>query len=138
MYDHINTVNNQKSHFRFALVLCLCTALWFALGGVIKVWVASSTGKTIEIVVCSGSGIKKIHVSLSGAEQAAPETTFKHCGNAPMALSADEWSTLKHLAYVAPSTANVLRFVQSPSVHTSWLRNGRPPPGRAPPAIFSA
>lgn len=131
-------MRHNKSHFRLALALCLCTALWFALGGVIKIWVAKSSGKTIEMVVCSGSGMKKIQVHLSDSASADTEKTLKHCGNAPLALSTEEWSTLKHLAYVTPATTNAASFEDSPAVHISWLRSGRPPPGRAPPAILAA
>ncbi len=121
-----------------ALALCLCTALWFALGGAVKVFIAKSSGKTIEMVVCSGAGVKKIYVTVSGAEPASHEVSLKHCSNTPMALATKEWSTLEHLAYVAPNTASVLHIATSAPIHRNWLRDGRPPPGRAPPALFTA
>lgn len=135
-YNHSNTVNHKPLHFRIALILCLCTALWFALGGVIKVLIAKSSGKTIEMVVCSGAGIKKIYVQVSGLEHASSEVSLKHCSNTPMALATKEWSTLEHLAYVAPDTSSVIALAPSAPVHRSWVRDGRPPPGRAPPSSF--
>lgn len=121
-----------------ALALCLCTALWFALGGAIKIFIAKTSGKTIEMVVCSGAGIKKIYVTVPAGEPATHEVSVKHCGNAPLALTTEEWSTLRHLAYVAPNTPSALHFTEGVPGNRSWLRNGRPPPGRAPPALFTA
>jgi hypothetical protein len=112
--------------------------MWFALGGALKVFLAHSSGKTIEMIVCSGAGIKKVYVNLPSAEQVNHEVSVKHCSNTPLALSTKEWNTLEHLAYVAPDTQSTLHFAQGLPVHRNWLRNRRPPPGRAPPAHLTA
>ena len=131
-------MQQKHPHFRLALALCLCTALWFALGGALKILIAQSSGKSIEMVVCSGAGVKKVYVNLPGAEQAGQEVAVKHCSNAPLTLTTKEWNTLEHLAYVVPDTQTALHFTSELPVHRNWLRNGRPPPGRAPPAPFTA
>jgi hypothetical protein len=124
--------------FRLALFLCLCTALWFALGSTLKVWVAHANGKTIEMVVCSGAGIKKIYVNVSGAEPAEHEVSLKHCSNTPLALLAEEVDTLQHLAYSQPITPATWHWSDGLRIERDWLRNGKPPPGRAPPAFLTA
>ena len=130
-------ISNTKP-FRLALLLCLCTALWFALGGTLKVWVAHAGGKTIEMVVCSGAGIKKIYVNVSAADSAGHEVSLKHCSNTPLALLAEEIDTLKHLAYPQPTTPATWHWSDGMRIERDWLRNGRPPPGRAPPVFLTA
>jgi hypothetical protein len=124
--------------FRLALLLCLCTALWFALGSTLKVWVAHSSGKTIEMVVCSGAGMKKIYVTMLGADPASHEVSVKHCSNTPLALMTEEVNTLQDLAYTQPTTPATWHWSQGLRIVRDWLHNGKPPPGRAPPAFLSA
>ena len=129
---------HASKHFRFALLLCLATALWFACGSTLKVWIAHSSGKTIEMVVCSGAGVKKIYVTVSGAQDTSHEVSVKHCSNTPLAVTTEIFNTFKHLAYSPPTTPATWQFSDGLQVDRNWLRNGKPPPGRAPPAPFSA
>jgi hypothetical protein len=131
-------MSQHTKPFRLALLLCLSTALWFALGGTLKVWVAHASGKTIEMAVCSGAGIKKIYVNVSGTEPAGHEVSLKHCSNTPLALLAGEIDTLQHLAYAPPTTPATWHWSDGLRIERDWLRNGKPPPGRAPPAFLPA
>jgi hypothetical protein len=131
-------MKNMLASRRWAISLCLFTALWFSLGGTLKVWLAQASGKTIEIVVCSGSGIKKISVSAHGSSDTSHEVTVKHCSNAPLALPTPEPNILAHLAYANPKTAITWHWAQDLNVMPNWLSSGKPPPGRAPPLSFLA
>jgi hypothetical protein len=134
----VNKMHQQTKSFRLALLLCLCTALWFSLGGTLKVWIAQANGKTIEMVVCSGAGIKKIYVKVAGSEATNHEVSLKHCSNTPLALMAEEVNTPEHLAYAQPVTPTAWHWNDGLRIERDWLRNGKPPPGRAPPAVFTA
>ena len=124
--------------FRTALILCLCTAVWFALGGTLKVWIAHASGKTIEMVVCSGAGIQKIYVNVPRSDSASHEVSLKHCSNAPLAIVTEAVDLGKHLAYQTPVTPTTWQPSDGTRINLDWLRNGRPPPGRAPPAPRTA
>jgi hypothetical protein len=131
----ISTNLTSASLWCFA-TLFLCTAIWFALDAMIKIWVAKSTGKTIQKITYSGAGMKKIQVPLPDSFSASAEKTFKHCGNAPLALTTKKCRKLTHLDCVMPATTNAASLRNSPVVHIDWLRSGKPPPCRAPPEIF--
>jgi hypothetical protein len=125
--------------FHTALLLCLSTALWFAMGSTLKVWIAHANDKAIEMVVCSGAGIKKIYVNVvANHEPASHEVSLKHCSNTPLALMTEPIDTLKHLAYAQPITPATWHWSDGLRIERDWLRNGRPPPGRAPPAVLTA
>jgi hypothetical protein len=128
----------SRSQFRLIWAFCLCTALWFALGGTIKVLFASGAGKTIEMVVCSGSGVKKIYMPISSSADAGHEVSVKHCSNTPLALVREPFDTLKHLAYALPSMHAKWQLIDEAQVVTDRSHNGKPPPGRAPPRSLSA
>jgi hypothetical protein len=123
----------RPSSYRFALLLSLLTALWFSLGGALKVWVAASKGQTIEIIVCSGAGLKKVHVQLQASGDASPEVALKHCGNAPLALMPKEVDTLANLSYSMPQSRAAWHWLEDAGQKHEWFRSGQPPPGRAPP-----
>lgn len=127
-------MNSNRSYFKLASALCLCAALWFAFGGVIKLLVAYSQNKPIEMVVCSGAGMKKIYVQASG-ETVSPEIVLKHCSNTPMALMPSEWEMPKNLAYASPRSQSIIALANIAPDARRWLQNGRPPPGRAPPSL---
>ena len=90
------------------------------------------------MVVCSGAGIKKIYVSVSQPGSADHEVTVKHCSNTPLAIATEETSTLQHLAYPKPITPTLWESSDATQISRDWLRNGKPPPGRAPPTRQSA
>jgi hypothetical protein len=118
---------------QLAFSLCLFTALWFALGGTLKLWIAQASGKTIEMVVCTGSGIKKISVPVHTSPNAGHEVAVKHCSNAPLALLPQEPSTLAHLSFANPNTLATWHWAHDALNKLDWLSSGKPPPGRAPP-----
>jgi hypothetical protein len=122
-----------RFQIRLLWAFCLCSAMWFALGGTIKVLVAASSGKTIEMVVCTGAGMKKIYVPISKAADAGHETAVKHCSNTPLALPSESFDTLQHLAYAPPSAHARWHISDEAHIARDWLRSGKPPPGRAPP-----
>ena len=131
----------MTSHFRhqrrFMPILIAFLALaWFTLGSALHVIVASATGKKIEIVVCSGAGVKKITVALDAHDE--PATTIKHCGNAPLVTFLIIPGEPAHLHFQAPDTVASWHWMPSP---LSWIhreQDNRPPPGRAPPASPTA
>lgn len=120
---------------RRALTLCLLAALWFALSPALKVLLAHATGKQIEIVVCTGAGLKKIYVSTDSSASSGHETSLKHCSNTPLAILVPTFGAPLNLAYAAPQTPSSLQAAHTPLVPRNWVLNGWPPPGRAPPAI---
>ncbi len=123
------------SFFRVIVTVCLGVAVWFALGGAIKVFAAVNGGKTIEFVACSGAGVKKIYVQMPSDVRADHEVSLKHCSNAPLVLASWPWNVLDHLAYAAPRQAPNWQATDGARVERKWVNNGGPPPGRAPPAF---
>ena len=126
----------NSSLIRWSLTLCLSAAIWFALGGAIKVFAAVSSGKTVEIVVCSGAGMKKIYVQMPSDTPPSHEVSLKHCSNTPLALAGVSWNVLDHLAYAAPSQTPNWQATDGARAERNWVDNGRPPPGRAPPEFI--
>ncbi len=120
---------------RRALTVCLFAALWFALSPVVKVLIAHASGKQIEIVLCTGAGIKKIYVSTDSSASSGHETSLKHCSNTPLAILVPTFGAPLNLAYAAPQTPSSLQAVHTPLAPRNWVLNGWPPPGRAPPAL---
>jgi hypothetical protein len=120
---------------RRALTLCLFAALWFALSPALKVLLAHAAGKQIEIVVCTGSGLKKIYVTTDSTAHSGHETSLKHCSNTPLAVLLPSFGAPVDLAYAAPQTPSSLQAVHAPQAVRNWVLNGWPPPGRAPPAL---
>jgi hypothetical protein len=129
-------MHKNLSLIRWSFAFCLSAAVWFALGGAIKVFAAASNGRTVAIVVCSGAGMTKIYVQIPGAEQPNHEASLKHCGSTPLALATVPWNVLDHLAYAAPSQTPNWQATDGSRAVRNWVDNGRPPPGRAPPAFI--
>lgn len=126
-------MNQRSLPFRLAQLLCLVAALWFVLGGSLKLLAAHASGRTIEMVVCSGAGIKKIYLDTSSSSSASDEVSLKHCGNTPLALPTVQIDILGHLAYAAPITQVIWHRRDEWRIDINTRRNGMPPPGRAPP-----
>jgi hypothetical protein len=135
--DSVNMAYNSKV-FRIALFVCLLTACWFAVGGSLKTWLAHSNGKTIEIVVCSGSGLKKVYVPLPSSKTVGQAVSVKHCSNTPLALATEELNTLKHLAYAWPTMQTIWHSYDRQCIERDGPRDAMRPPGRAPPAYLLA
>jgi hypothetical protein len=117
-------------------LLCLAAALWFALGPGLKVLVAHAFGKHIEIVVCTGAGLKKISVPVSSDKSSHTEAAVKHCSNAPLALILPSFGLAPHLDYATPQTSETWQTASTPHEKRDWALNGWPPPGRAPPVLI--
>ncbi len=116
-----------------ALWLALAVAAWFSLGSAVNVLLASLDGKRIEIVVCSGAGIKKISVPAHSTQD--DTTTVKHCANAPLLAFMVRPGQPLHLNFGPPRTVASWSWMPEPLHAWAVLRDGQPPPGRAPPAL---
>ena len=129
-----NAVNPMRNPRRLLPLLVACLALaWFALGSALNVMVASASGKQIEIVVCSGAGVKKIMVS---ADTDDLSTTIKHCGNAPVVTYLIIPGEPVHLQFKAPRTVASWQWIPNGHVQHDLVQDNKPPPGRAPPAAL--
>ncbi len=126
----------NKACTGWAIALAFAAVLWFALGGTTHLLIASVLGKKIEIVVCSGAGVKKVMVLAQAQDDAT--TTVKHCSNAPFLKYAALPSAPVHLHFEAPRT--VTSWQWTPLVDGVFVRieDNKPPPGRAPPAAALA
>lgn len=127
-------------HSRKLYQLSICVAAlaiaWFSLGTALNTMVALASGKTIDIVVCSGAGVKKISVPVHDADETT--STIKHCGNAPIYKLIAIPGTPVHLNFEAPRTVAVWQWIPSPQITLSIVQDNTPPPGRAPPVLARA
>lgn len=120
------------------LSICIvATAIaWFALGTALNTMVAFANGKTIDMVVCSGAGVKKVSVPVQESDTST--STIKHCGNAPiyklLALPGDP----VHLNFKAPHTVAVWQWISHPETVLDLIQDNQPPPGRGPPGRVHA
>jgi hypothetical protein len=115
-----------------SLSLAIIALAWFALGTTVNTLVALASGKTIEIVVCTGAGMKKISVPSDDAGDTS--SVIKHCSNAPIYSMIAIPGDPVHLHFEAPSTVAVWEWIPSHRVALDQIQVDRPPPGRAPPA----
>lgn len=122
-------------HKRFLQWLCLVAALWFVFSPALKVLLAHASGKHIEIVVCTGAGIKKISVPMDAPSADGHGAVFKHCSNTPLVILQSTFGTQQDLSYVKPQTPNTWQATYAPQTARQWVLNGWPPPGRAPPLL---
>jgi hypothetical protein len=120
---------------RLARQMSLCAVVlaiaWFALGTALNTMVAFASGKTIDIVVCSGAGVKKLSAPAQGSE--GTSSTIKHCGNAPIYKLLTLPGNPVHLNFEAPHTVAVWQWIASPPTLLDLIQANKPPPGRAPP-----
>jgi hypothetical protein len=122
-----------RRHQRFlAISIAVLALLWFALGNTLNTLVASASGKTIEIVVCTGAGMKKITVPSDDAD--ATSSSVKHCGNAPIYTMIAIPGHPVHLNFEVPRTVAVWQWIPNPRIVLDLIQVDKPPPGRAPPA----
>jgi hypothetical protein len=129
----------QRSVHRTFTSLAVFTAFlaiaWFSMGSTLNVLVASALGKKIEIVICSGAGVKKIFIPVHADDDAS--TTIKHCGNAPFLKYLALPGTPIHLHFQAPHTVASWEWIPSPDSALDLIQDNKPPPGRAPPATLA-
>jgi hypothetical protein len=125
-------------HFARQLSICVVTLAiaWFALGTALNTMVAFASGKTIDIVVCSGAGVKKIPIPAQGNDDTT--STIKHCGNAPIYKLLAMPGTPLHLNFETPQTVAVWHWIPTPPVVLDLIQLNKPPPGRAPPTVVRA
>ena len=116
-----------------SLAIAMLALAWFALGTTLNTMLAFGSGKTIEIVVCTGAGMKKIEVPTDVANYSS--STIKHCGNAPIYTLIDIPGTPLHLNFQVPRTIAVWQWIPSPRIVLDQMQADKPPPGRAPPAF---
>ena len=118
---------------RGAVYAALFIATWFCLSSTFTLMLAAFTGKTIEIVVCSGAGIKK--VSVPAQEGSDRVSTVKHCANAPLLACLALPGDPVHLQFEAPRTVASWSWIPEPLAAWDRLRESHPPQGRAPPFV---
>lgn len=140
----INTLNlmrfvHSSLFYKISVVFASLALAWFALGTALNTMVASAHGKRIDIVVCSGAGVKTIsvpvHDSGDGDDTAS---VIKHCGNAPIYALVAIPGTPIDLHFEAPRTIAVWQYKPRPDFVVLALQHNRPPPGRAPPEPLRA
>jgi hypothetical protein len=122
----------SRTFSSLAVVTVFVAIAWFSLGSTLNVLMASALGKKIEMVVCSGAGVKKILVPVNADAEAT--TTIKHCGNAPFLKYLALPPAPVHLHFQAPRTVASWQWIPEPDSVLDLLEDNKPPPGRAPPA----
>jgi hypothetical protein len=113
---------------------------WFSLGNALNTMAAFASGKTIDIVVCSGAGVKKISVPVQDGDKSKSKSTstIKRCGNAPIYKLMALPGTPAHLNFEVPRTVAVWQWIPRPQIALDLIQDNKPPLGRAPPAIGRA
>jgi hypothetical protein len=125
---------------QLALALFAFALTWFAAGSTVNTLVASMSGKRVEIVLCTGTGVKKASMPLhdAGTPESKSASTLKHCSNAPLCMVAALPGTPVHLSFKPPLTVAVWQWIPSTHVPHHLIQDNKPPPGRAPPLALSA
>jgi hypothetical protein len=125
---------HSSLRYKISAVIAALAVAWFSLGTALNTIVASASGKRIDIVVCSGAGVKTIsvpaHDSGDGDNSAS---VIKHCSNAPIYALIAIPGTPIDLHFEAPRTVAVWQYNPVADFVVQSLQNNRPPPGRAPP-----
>jgi hypothetical protein len=120
--------------------LSICIAAlaiaWFTLGNALNTMAALASGKTIDIMVCSAAGVKKISISVHDKDETT--SSIKHCGNAPIYKLIAIPGTPVHLNFEAPCTVAVWQWTPSVQIVLDLIQTNKPPPGRAPPVPVRA
>jgi hypothetical protein len=129
-------VTQSRKLYHLSICIAALAIAWFALGNALNTMVALAHGKTVDIVVCSGAGVKKISVPVHDGDEAT--STIKHCGNAPIYKLIAIPGTPVHLNFEAPRTVAVWQWIPGPQITLSIVQDNKPPPGRAPPVLLRA
>jgi hypothetical protein len=120
--------------------LCVCIAVfaigWFSLGNTLNTLVTMANGKTIDFIVCTGVGVKKL--SVPGLDSMETSNTVKHCGNAPIYKPVAVPGNPVHLQFEAPHTVAVWQWIPRVKISLNLIQVNKPPPGRAPPGHVHA
>jgi hypothetical protein len=123
--------NHSRKLYQLSVCIAALAIAWFSLGNALNTMVALANGKTIDIVVCSGAGVKKISVPVHDGDDST--STVKHCGNAPIYKLIAMPGTPVHLNFEAPRTVAVWQWTPRAHIALDWVQVNKPPPGRAPP-----
>jgi hypothetical protein len=126
----------SRNFYRWSICIAAMAIAWFSLGNALNTMVALASGKTIDIVVCSGAGVKKISVPAHDGDETV--STIKHCGNAPIYKLIAIPGTPVHLNFEAPRTVAVWQWTPRPQMALETVQDNKPPPGRAPPEVARA
>jgi hypothetical protein len=129
-------VIQSRKLYQLSICVAALAIAWFSLGNALNTMVAFASGKTIDIVVCSGAGVKKMSVPVHDGEEST--SSIKHCGNAPIYKLISLPGTPVHLNFEAPRTVAVWQWIPSPQIALDLIQDTRPPPGRAPPVVVRA
>jgi hypothetical protein len=116
---------------RLSIAIAALAIAWFALGNALNTMVAKANGKHIDIVVCSGAGVKTVSVQVEGGDDHS--STIKHCGNAPIYKLVALPGAPVHLNFEVPRTVASWQWNPSPPAVVDLIQINKPPPGRAPP-----
>ena len=139
-YSNYHTLHMQLRAPRtlsfWALAIAVIAVSWFSLGSTLNVLAASVLGKKIEMVVCSGAGVKKIYVPVDTEQDSA--ATVKHCSNAPLFKYLALPSAPSHLNFEPPRTVTVWQWIAKPKTVPGLIEDNKPPPGRGPPSAALA
>ena len=126
-------IRPSQTLYKMSVTIAALALAWFALGTALNTMVAFSTGKRIDIIVCSGAGVKTVSVPLHDADDST--STIKHCGNAPIYKLVDLPGAPLHLQFETPRTVAVWQWIPLAHVSIDSIQDSRPPPGRAPPVL---
>lgn len=129
-------VTHSRLFYRLSVCIAALAIAWFSLGAALNTMVALASGKTIDIVICSGAGVKKISVPVHDADDTT--STIKHCGNAPIYKLIAIPGTPVHLNFEAPRTVAVWQWTPNREISLDFVQDNKPPPGRAPPVVARA
>jgi hypothetical protein len=121
---------------RLAVYTFVFALAWFAAGSTINTLMAAMSGKRVEIVLCTGAGVKKVSIPVQDSGKSA--STLKHCSNAPLCTVAALPGAPVDLSFKAPLTVAVWQWIPSTYVPHHLIQDNKPPPGRAPPLALSA
>jgi hypothetical protein len=121
----------SRKALSLGLLLAWVAVVWFALGNTTKLLMAEALGQKIEMLVCTGMGVKKVAVPVQADDDST--TTVKHCGNAPLCHTAIAPPLGLGLGFELPQTVARWAWTPSPVGLDPLVEDNRPPPGRAPP-----
>jgi hypothetical protein len=126
----------SRKLYPLSICIAVLAIAWFSLGNALNTMVALANGKTIDIVVCSGAGVKKVSVPVHDGDEST--STVKHCGNAPIYKAIALPGSPVHLNFEAPHTVAVWQWIPSAQIALDLIQDNKPPPGRAPPVVARA
>ncbi len=129
-------VGQTRKLYQLSICIAALAVAWFSLGNALNTMVTLASGKTIDIAVCSGAGVKKVSVPVHDGDESTG--TIMHCGNAPIYKLFAIPGAPVHLNFEAPRTVAVWQWIPRPQIAPDLVQRNKPPPGRAPPVLVRA